>query len=229
MKRPFFKSGVIGILVIICSLTLMKVFPSQAPEMPDGFMTPILAFEFVISPQEVEALFGEPNSGFRHAMVAAMDLGNRLDYIYMVLYSLFLFTFSVTCARTRKNPQYYLAALASLLVLAGDALENVQLLGITAKLAEGGFDRELKMLFYFTWLKWGGLVFIFLVLIPYFFSGSLTTKLIALVGLSTAVLAVLSFLNRSAINELFSISVAVMFLLMIIYSFTHRQRNRIIL
>ncbi len=227
MRRPFLKSGIIGILVIICSLTLLKIFPSQAPKMPDGFMTPIVAFEFVNTRQEVEDLFGEPYSDFRVAMVDAMNLGNRLDYIYMVLYSLFLFSFSVTCARIRKNPQYYLASLISILVLAGDALENVQLLGITAKLESGEFEKELQLLFYFTWLKWGGLALIFLILVPYFITGRIISKLIALAALSSVVLAILSFLSRSTVNEIFGVSVAVMFLLTITYSLTHRQRNRI--
>lgn len=229
MRRPFFKSGIIGILVIVCSLMLMKIFPSQAPQMPDGFMTPILAFEFAKTSQEVEKLFGNPSSEYRAAMIEAMNLGNRLDYFYMILYSLFLFTFSVTCARIRKTPRYYLGALLSILVLLGDAMENLQLLRITAKLAEGGFERELQLLNYFTWLKWGGLTLVFLILSPFFLTGRLTTKVISLVGLSTAVLAIISFQNRSAVNEIFSLSVTVMFLLMIIYALTHRERTRIVI
>lgn len=229
MSRPFFKSGIIGILVIISSLVLMKVFPSQAPSMPEGFMTPILAFEFAGSVEEVEALFGEPQSGFRAAMIAAMDLGNHLDYVYMVLYSLFLFTFSVTCARIKRSSYYYLPALIAVLTLVGDVMENVQLLGITASLAEGGFEKELQLLFYFTWLKWGGLALIFLMLAPYFAGGGFTSKIIALVGFSTTVLGIFSFFRRSIINEVFAIAVAVMFLLMVIYAFTHRRRTRIII
>ncbi|MFH2133275.1 MAG: hypothetical protein ABIK68_23080 [bacterium] len=229
MRKPFFKSGIIGILVIITSLMLLKVFPSQAPRLPDGFFTPILAFEFVRTQEEVQALFGAPGSDFRAAMITAMDLGNRLDYVYMVLYAAFLFGFSMTCARITRHRQYYIAALLAILVLIGDALENVQLLGITQKLANGGFERELELLVAFTWLKWGGLALIFLILVPYFFSGGLAGKMIALVGLTAVVLAVLSFFRRSAFNELYAISVAVMFLLMIIFSLTHRRRNRILL
>ncbi|MBT4266729.1 MAG: hypothetical protein HN580_26330 [Deltaproteobacteria bacterium] len=229
MSRPFFKSGIIGILLIISSLALLKVFPSQAPRLPDGFFTPILAFEFVNSRQEVENLFGEPQSAYRAAMVTAMDLGNRLDYAYMILYSLFLFGFSITCARLTQRRRYYFAALISILVLIGDAMENVQLLGITRKLADGGYEKELQLLFYFTWLKWGGLALIFLILVPYFFKGSLIAKLIALIGLTTVVLAILSFLNRSVLNEIYSLSVAVMFLVTIIYALTHRHRKRIML
>jgi hypothetical protein len=229
MSRPFFKSGIIGILLIITSLVLMKVFPSQAPKLPDGFFTPILAFEFAISRQEIENLFGEPQSDYRKSMVAAMDLGNRLDYAYMILYSSFLFGFSITCARLSRNRRYYFAALVSVLVLVGDAMENIQLFGITRKLADGGFEKELQLLFYFTWLKWGGLALVFLILLPYFFNGSLMTRLIALVGLTTAVLSILAFINRSVLNEIYALSVAVMFLVTIIYALTHKHRKRIMM
>jgi len=229
LRRPFFKSGIIGIGVIICSLALLKVFPSQAPKMPDGFVTPILAFEFVRTRQEVQELFGEPRSDFRASMIDAMNLGNRIDYLYMTLYSLFLFTFSCTCARIRKSSTYYLASLLSLLVLGGDALENLQLLNITLKLDTGGFDRELRLLFYFTWLKWGGLALIFALLSRYFFGGNLSSKLIGLTGVATCLLAIFSFLHRSAVNEIFGLSTAVMFLLMIIYALTFRRRETIVI
>ena len=82
---------------------LLMVFPSKAPWMMDGFFTPVIAFEFIQSQSEVYQLFGLPGSldqlpmgqmmsqEMTQAMIKAMDLGNRLDYIFMVLYTLFFF------------------------------------------------------------------------------------------------------------------------------------------
>jgi len=47
MNRPFLKVGYVGLLVIIMSVTLVIIFPSKASKMPDGFFTPIIAFEFI--------------------------------------------------------------------------------------------------------------------------------------------------------------------------------------
>lgn len=152
-------------------------------------------------------------------MVRAMDWGNRLDFIYMLLYSSFLFFFSIQCSRELGVKIFYLGALLAIIVLAGDFMENLQLLAITSKLNGGTFDGELMALKIFTWQKWGGIATIFLILTPYFMRGTLLAKMIALWGLGVFCIGVMAYLERSVLNEIFSLSVAVMFLLMIVYSF----------
>jgi hypothetical protein len=156
-------------------------------------------------------------------MVASMDLGNRLDYAYMLMYSMFLLLFSITCAKMTQNSYYYAGALIALVVLAGDAMENVQLLGITANLTNGDFSPYLKPLYLFTWIKWGGLALIFFILSFWFFKGSLFSKIISATGIISFILGIAAFLNRSILNEFFALSVALMFVLMIIYCFTYRK------
>jgi hypothetical protein len=45
--RPFLASVLVGLALILMSLALMAVFPAKAPELPRGFLTPLIAFEFV--------------------------------------------------------------------------------------------------------------------------------------------------------------------------------------
>lgn len=77
MNRPFKPVGYLGLSVILMSLVLLMVFPSQAPWMMDGFFTPILAFEFVASKSEISQMFGFSGALDQQRFVAAMDLGNR--------------------------------------------------------------------------------------------------------------------------------------------------------
>jgi hypothetical protein len=219
MERPFLITGFIGIAVVVMSIVLLSVFPSRSPSLPAGFFTPIIAFEFIESPEEVHQLFGEKTSAERRDMVRAMDRGNRLDFVYMLLYSSFLFAFSIQCSRERGQRIFYLGAVISIIVLAGDFMENLQLLEITSRLQGGSFDGELMALKIFTWQKWGGIATIFLILMPYFIRGNLFAKIIALWGLGVFFIGAMAYLERSVLNEIFSLSVAVMFLLMIIYSF----------
>jgi len=149
-----------------------------------------------------------------------MDLGNRLDYIFMCLYPAFFLLFCLKCADLSGKKFYYIGVAISLLVLAGDALENVQLLGITAGLESGDFDSQLDFLYIFTWIKWGGIAAVFLVLLPWFASGGRFSKIIGTTGSMTIALAVLAFLNRSLITEVFGLAVGLMFILMTIYCFT---------
>ncbi len=221
MKKPFKNIGYIGAAVIIMSIVLIIVFPAEAPRLPDGFFTPIIAFEFIETPLEVSRMFGPADSPERENMVRAMDAGNYLDFIYMFLYSLFLFTFSIKCAKEKSSGFFYIGTILALLVLAGDFLENLQLLGITSKLDAGDFERELYFLKIFTWGKWGGLSILFLSLFPYFIKGSLYARIVGVFGCLPVLLGVSAFVHRSLLNEIFALSAAAMFILMIIYCFTH--------
>ena len=220
-NKPFIKTGYLGLTVIMMSVLLLFVFPPKAPSLPEGFFTPIVAFEFVQTSTEVREMFGGENITMRNEMARAMDLGNRLDYVYMCLYSAFLLMVSVTCARLSKNKYYYAGVVLALAVLAADALENVQLLGITVNIATGNFDSQLRLLHLFTWIKWGGIALIFLTLSPWFLKGERFSKIISIMGIISFILGILAYMNRSVINEIFSLSVALMFIFMIIYCFTY--------
>ena len=223
VNRPFIKVGFLGLLVLGMSIVLLMVFPSRAPWMMDGFSTPIIAFEFVQSQSEVYRLFGLTGSpdqlSMTQSMIRAMDFGNRLDYIYMVLYTSFLFFFSFVCAKNTGQKYYYAGSMLSFVILVADALENIQLLRITAKITSQDFAKELSFLHCFTWIKWGGITVVFLILAPYFFKGRTYSKVIAAIGISSFILSVPAYLNRSVLNELLGLSVALMFLMMIVYSF----------
>ena len=225
MNKPFMKIGFLGLLVIGMSIVLLMVFPSKAPWMMDGFFTPIIAFEFVQSQSEVYQLFGLPDSPDQLSMIKAMDFGNRLDYIYMVLYTSFLFFFSFVCAKNTGQRYYYAGSMLSFVILVADALENIQLLRITAKITSQDLGKELSLLHCFTWIKWGGITVVFLILSPYFFKGRSYSKVIAALGISSFILSILAYLNRSVLNELLGLSVALMFLMMIVYSFIYKTES----
>ena len=222
MNRPFIKAGIVGLLVIVMSIVLLAVFPSKAVRLPDGFFTPIIAFEFIETKAEVFQLFVATDGSVRGSMIHAMDLGNRLDYIYMCLYSLFLLLFAVKCGQISGKKYYYIGAAVALLVLFADAFENIQLLGITAGIDSGDFGAQLVRLHIFTWVKWGGISAIFMVLAPWFMKGSMFSRVIGVTGIVSFILGIVSFLHRSIINEIFGLSVALMFILMIIYCFTFK-------
>ena len=229
MNKPFVKIGFLGLLVIGMSIVLMMIFPSRAPWLMDGFFTPIIAFEFVQSQSEVFRLFGLSSSpdqlSMTQFMIKAMDLGNRLDYIYMVLYTSFLFFFSFVCAKNTGRRYYYAGSILSFIILAADALENIQLLRITSKVASHDFGKELSLLHWFTWMKWGGITVVFLILAPYFLKGRNYSKVIAAIGVSSFIFSILAYLHRSVLNELLGLSVALMFLMMIAYSFIYKTES----
>ncbi|MBI9075416.1 MAG: hypothetical protein JEZ02_08410 [Desulfatibacillum sp.] len=223
MTRPFFISGLIGLLVVLMSTAMLFVFPTKAPGLPEGFATPIIAFEFAKSPADIITLFGPKDSPERDAMVRSMDLGNKLDYVYMVLYTAFLALFSVQVVRRTGLRIFYLAAGLAGVALVGDALENLRLFAITSSLDTMDIEADLAALHVFTWAKWGSLALIFPALSPYFFKGGRFSMTIGIVGIFCPVLGIAGYFHPGAFCEMFSVSVAVMFLLMIAYCLIYKE------
>jgi hypothetical protein len=213
--RPFLISGILGLGVIAMTLFLAALGPREFGELPPGFFTPVIAFEFAESPSEVWRMF------IPLGAADAMDRVNRWDFLYMLLYGLFLVAFSVACARRTGKQFYYFSAALALGIIVVDALENVQLLGLTYRVGlDGGhLDDLLLRLKVFTWLKWGGLALYFLLLWPYFRgqAGSLA-RFLSVIALLPALTAVLAFLRRGVLNELLALSVGLLFVLMTLYA-----------
>ncbi|MFN2151762.1 MAG: hypothetical protein ACK2T5_09220, partial [Anaerolineales bacterium] len=203
-KRPFLIPGLIGIAVIFVSVINLMVFPQTLPGQIEGIRSPIIAFEFAETVAEINTLFGSAGSPERANMVRQMNQGNTLDYLYMLLYSGFLFSFSWTAAKQSGKKWLYLGAVLAVLALLGDALENVQLLTITANLESGDFGDALARLHWLTWLKWGSLALYFLVMTRWFLENGRYAKLIAITGILTFLLGLASFMQRGAITELFT-------------------------
>jgi hypothetical protein len=219
--RPFLLSGILGIGAILLTLALTVVGPRAAGALPAGFLTPVLAFEFAADAQEVEQIFGPPGEG-REVAMASMDRVNRLDFVYIGLYGLTLFTFALTIARMTGRWYFYAAAVLALVVMAADVMENVQLLGITRSLGVASIEETLERLSFWTLVKWRGLALALLLLVPYFRrepgSASRLGRGLAWVLVLPAALAALSAISRGMVTELFALSIGLAFLLLTIYA-----------
>ncbi|PID85144.1 MAG: hypothetical protein CSB13_09555 [Chloroflexi bacterium] len=221
--KPFIISGFIGLAVILISVISLFIFPQTAPGQIAGIRSPIIAFEFAQTVDEIHTLFGPDGSPEQADMIRKMDQGNILDYLYMLLYSSFLFSFALTIVKQSGKQWLYLGAVLAILALIGDALENIQLLTITAHLPSGDIVAALARLHWFTWLKWGSLALYFLGASVWFRRNGRFGKIIAGLGIITFLLSLASFIQRGATTESFTLSVALMFLLMIIFCFTTKS------
>jgi hypothetical protein len=233
--KPFKYIAFLGIAVLVMSVILLEVYPARAPWLPKGFTSPILAFEFMQTQQEVDLLFGDPNGVGHLTLIRQMDRGNRLDIVYMLLYSTFLGLFALKCAQETNSSWYYCGVGLAGLMLVGDFLENLQLFGITATLASNAisWDKldsdsiswELGCLHLFTCLKWGSLAVFFLALSPYFLKGQRFVKIIGVFGLLPAIIGIVAYVHRSVWNEVFMYAIALMFILLSLYGFLHCSQS----
>lgn len=221
--RLFITSGILGIGVLAMTLILSLIGPRETGPLPSGFITPIMAFEFADSEDDVYRLF-EPQGSSE-----AMDRVNRWDFLYMALYSMLLLTFALAAARQTGQAVYLIAAALALVILFADTMENFQLLGLTARmrLDGGSLVATLERLHFYTWLKWGGLAVYFLVIGNYFRGLAGVWRYIWIVAIAPAVLAVIAYISRGLANELLALSIGLMFLLMTIYALWRGYRYQV--
>ena len=212
--RLFLIAAILGLGAIAMTLVLALIGPRQIGPLPPGFITPVMAFEFAETPAEVLTMF-QPTGA-----AAAMDRVNRWDFLYMALYNGFLGMFALAAARHSGRRFFYIPAALALVILAGDALENVQLLGLTYRttLDGGSLDALLGRLRFYTWLKWGGLALYGLLIAVYFRGLPGRWRWVAPVVVLPAVLAVLALVARGLPHELMALGVGVMFVLLTVFA-----------
>lgn len=217
-------AGIAGIVTILMGIILAGAFPVSSPEMPEGFFTPIIAFEFIETKDEIEKLLAWDNTVQRTGLIDAMRFGIKLDYVFMSAYSLFLGLFSWVCYKISQKRMYLTGVVIAPIVWIADGIENLQLLNIMSNLlVEESIAVELELLSIFTWIKWGGIAVIFTVLIPYLWKGGLLSKGVSFVATLSVFSAIIAFVDRSFFNEVLSLSVILVFAGLIIFCFTNSQ------
>jgi hypothetical protein len=222
--HPFKVSLFFAIPMLAIGAVLLFINPKPLNNLPEGFHTPVLAFEFMADADETAALFDVDHPvEYRNAFT----WGNAVDYLFMFFYSVFLAFTVLGAIRETGERVIWLAVALCLLVFFADMLENISM----AVIVEAYFNREDLLashygnLKFFTWLKWGGLSVVFLMLWGYFFQRNWLGKLIAAVILANFGLSVAAYFHRSIINEWMALSVMLVFLLMVVHHALFRTRE----
>lgn len=224
MRRPFLYSTLIGIPLIIVGILITLIGPAP-DDLDRGFFSPVLAFEFATEVEHVNQIFAEAQSSAREDILRSMTNSTLLDFLFLILYGAFLFTFAISCATLTGKKIFYFAALVAVAAALFDLLENLQMLSIMEQLDSNAFVSELRRLQIVTWLKWGALAFSFLLLIPFFWSAGKFGRFVSIFATAPVILGVLAFFKPGLLSELFALSTILMFLLMIIFSFGYRTRT----
>jgi hypothetical protein len=148
---------VAGSAVLVLMLVLLAVFPAApVEENTPGFVSPVIGFELAATPEQVRGILGAPGSPARAEAVRRMDLGNRLDFLFMVAYSALYVGIALLLAAHRRLPRTAISVLLGLAVLMwlGDLLENRELLGLSHADPSPAMTASLARLRITTSLKW---------------------------------------------------------------------------
>lgn len=201
--------------IIVINLLMIFLFPSEVAWLPEGFTSPIIAFEFLQTPEEVQKLFGSEGVD-RTMYLQKMRVGHLADSFYLIFYSTFLGILGWIAAKRSGHQWLYLIVPLAILAGATDAAENLQLVALTYQLDAGDMLAELRYLHLFTWLKWGSLALGLAGLSIYLYQHGFLGKLYSAVSAITVVLAVLAFMNRSVITSFFTLGIVLLFFLLFV-------------
>ncbi len=216
---------VLGLGTLILGGILNIVYPAEIAWMPEGFFSPITAFEFLQTESEVMKFFGEAGPR-QDKWISEMNNGHRIDYFFLVIYCSFII--SSAWYYIQKTRSKWLLGIVVLSVIAGvsDVFENLQLTQIGNSLTTQNFGDSLHYLFIFTWLKWGSLAFALLGLAICSMKYSWLGRAFAIVSVITILLGVLSFITRSEMTTYFTLGILVQFSLLFILGILLVYRNR---
>lgn len=209
-------SILVSISLIAVGATLMYVNPAAAGPLVKGFMTPIIALEFMPSPAALRIFF---DVAAPEILKTAFMQGNQLDFVFMGLYSLLVALCGAMMYIHTKIKALWLSFLLALMMLGGDALENIQIAALISAEDFSVTQPVLQLLHFFTWLKWGSIGATFLLFSAYFFQQGRWQIAQGLVSLTTFGLTVAAYLLGGIFHELMALSVFAGFLCLMIFSF----------
>ncbi len=225
-NRPFLLIGLIGLVIIAIVYFMEQTFPSSAPFMLKGFSKPITYYEFIQSPVEVEAFFGLDDYDFdSEKFIRDMNKGNKIDFLFAFVYSVFFFLFFKKLTQVSSKKWYKIGMILAVFAFIGDIVENIQLLQITSKLAEGGYENNLEWLFAFTWIKWWSLALGFALFGLWLVKLSGVLRYMGYVAWLPLILSFFALMQRGIYTELFTRSINIMFFVAISYCFMFEQAD----
>ena len=203
-KSPFAKIGFFAIPLVICMVAMNVFFPKESPENYSSF---IVAFEFVKTPENVTTLFSllEPTEdAIEESLsidekIAGLNIGNYIDFFFMVIYSFFLFLFFKKAAPHYDLKWLKLGMPLAVLALLSDMGENIFLIKIAnAYPSIVEMSNNLSVLPFFVWTKWIALAFACaLGSIAFLLGKKLITKLLAFVLIIPIILGTMALLTQA--------------------------------
>lgn len=204
-----------GFVMIALGAALMFTNPHAAGELSEGFRTPVLALEFMLGQDELIRFLDVYD--VKQLKYQAW-MGNQIDFFFMVFYSLFSVLTGWMMYRETRVKVLWTSIPLGLMMLTGDALENVHIMSMLSVRPESLQPLFFEQLRFFTWLKWGSIAAMMCLYAMYFLQGRWWKKIIGLILLAAFGLTVTGFLLGGLYLEIMAISIFVGFIGLFIFS-----------
>ena len=143
-----------GIATMVLGLIMLNIFPTSA-DLPEGFRTPIIAFEFAKVEADLGYMAGDNPEAVANRQ--KMDAGMQWDMFFPIAYAALLGLLLLDLA-FRGHTIAWPGIAVAVLIFPFDIYENLTLLEITRALdASAATEAILERLQLATWLKWGAI------------------------------------------------------------------------
>lgn len=234
-KKSFYNIGLIGLAVGLLSIAMWISSPNPidcaTPESAECVVKPA-GFQFLsIVPciefaTEVETLHGVL-AHLPAEQRGKLDVHLTTDYVYLVLYVIFLIGFSLQVVSLSLRNGYLLAVIFALVAGIFDVLENLEISKIlTTYQPLPEFTYDLTWMHITTWTKWGSIAMVFFILFFYFRKGfNMYQKALGYLGLIPISLGVAAYFVPELMVVWFINSIFLYFILLVIYSLLFKKPN----
>ena len=220
-NHPFGINGLFAFPLLVFVVLMGNYFPLKTPE---GYQSFIIAFEFAKTIQDINLLF----SGLSANEIQRIDIGNYIDFGFMLTYSLFLIFLFKKASIVFNKKWLKVGILLAMLALFSDILENLILLKITgiylANLNESLFSPLLEKLHLITWLKWGTLAFTFLFFAVELIKNNWLLKTVAFFCILPFAFGIWALGNSPVSISAFTNSIFAVFAFLVIFSFFYKSK-----
>ncbi len=220
--HPFAKIGFFAIPLLLLMILIEIFFPKIHH---DEYQSFIVAFEFTKTPDDLHSLF----NGFTGKTFRNVDIGNYIDFGFMITYTLFLVLFFQKAAKTFEKKWLFTGIPLSLIVLIADFFENIFLLKITGVYTPDMPDSELlpllNKLHLATWIKWGGLALIFALFSIRSMGRKIVKHIEGVVFIIPLLLSFWAMSNDPMGVSRFTLSIALAFFLLLFYCFWYKAKK----
>ena len=225
VKNLKFITIIVGILMIVTGVILLFINPLVVGKLPKGFFTPILALEFMHNTAQLTSYFDIVTV---QSVKQSLIIGNQVDYVYMCLYSLFIMAITGLIYSESKIKTLLIVLPLVVLVCIADVFENMNIQEILSMNQYQNAGLILEQLHLFTWLKWGGLSTILLILAMYFIQKSIGYKLLGLLMILTFIISFPALILGGIYCEMMANLIMVSFIGLFIFAVTFRPISEIV-
>lgn len=154
MRHAWLRIISVGLVAAVLSFFVFALSPEDGGAFDPGFGSPVTAFEFAQTPEDVAHVFGAVGDPAREARIASMRKGVYADFPFIVAFGAFIALFFFAASKQSGRSVWLVFAIVGIVAALADMIEDVILLGILSDPVTAPLVSVLAIPVY---IKFGGL------------------------------------------------------------------------